>query len=221
VKAKLAGIALFLAALAPAATLFNQTPPTDNAFDMTFFRVADDFVLGQASSIKGIAFWYQAQEIGDLSSVAYAFYQDAGGALGTLITSGVATPNTASDVNAFLASFSIPTLVLGTGTYWLELHNGSSLTDTSGFAVDWSNAADNGTNHLLFSSTPDSPLTHENVSGFEQLAFQLSGDIVNVPEPATALLIGVGLVAIWWGRSARRKRIVFKKSSGSALKNQM
>ncbi|MDP8980214.1 MAG: PEP-CTERM sorting domain-containing protein [Acidobacteriota bacterium] len=197
-------IAVF-AATAPAATIWNQTPPNDNATNIVDFRLADDFILSTPASLTNISFWYQAQLQTDLSMVAWAFYGNSGGALGGLLQSGTAVPSTSVDGNAFLATFSISSLFLGAGTYWLELHAGSSLTDTSGFAVYWAATGDNATNAALLAATPDSPGSPIGNSGFEQYAFQLGGAAA-VPEPITAVLLGTGFMVLWRLRKRIRSR---------------
>ncbi len=173
-------------------SLFSQGPPNDNAIDFVDFRTADDFQLGNDAVITGISFWYQAQNQSDLISVAYAVYSDSGGALGGVLATGSAMPLTSVDGNAFLASFSIPGLALNAGSYWLELHGGANLTDTSGFTVDWANADDNATHLALFDPTPTSPVTSSNNSGFEQFAFELDG--AETPEPATMSLMIIAAI---------------------------
>jgi hypothetical protein len=178
--------------------LFSQGPPNGNNFDITDYRLADDFSVPANESLDHIGFWYQAQDQSDLAAVTYAVYQDRGGALGALLGSGtINNPNTSYDSlsGLFFGDFPIaPLAVLGGSTYWLELHAGASLTDTSGFTVSWAAADDNATqialaNYLL--NPPDSPV---NFSGFDQYAFDLGG--TPVPEPALAALILPGLLLL-------------------------
>jgi hypothetical protein len=196
-----------------ASLIVDQSPPNTNSVDMTFSRDADDFALTGASTVANINFWYQANFETDLADVTYAIYADSGGSLGTLLYTGTAIPTTSADVNAFFASFAVPNLALGAGTYWLELHSGTSLTDTTGFNVWWANADDNGTHPALSDPAPGSPLTPLSVSGFEQFAFQLDGTGPPAtpppgsatPEPAAALLTGPALVAVFLVRARLRR----------------
>jgi len=178
---------LLLASAGRAGTLWFQGPPNDGSSNIVDYRLADDFVLGQASVVTNVTFWYQAQFQDDLSSVAWAFYADAVGALGSTLASGVARPDTFLDVNAYMASFAIPAVFLPAGTGWLELHSGSSLTDTTGFTVWWASADDNATDNALQDIAPAQPQTPISLTGYQQYAFQLDG--AAAPEPASVLLV--------------------------------
>lgn len=150
-------------------TLFSQGPPNGNSFDITDFRLADDFSLPGASVVDGIDFWYMAQQETDLSVLTYAIYADQGGHLGTLLQSQTTTNIATSFDNSsglFFATFPISPLILNGGSYWLELHAGSSLTDTSGFTVSWGAAPDNATAIALENLSLGLPNTPVNVSGF-------------------------------------------------------
>ncbi len=91
-KSKSLAIAAYLLWMgAPAAradSLFSQGPPNGNNFDITDYRLADDFSLAQSATVDEIGFWYQAQYQTDLSAVTYAIYADNAGALGTVLQSG-------------------------------------------------------------------------------------------------------------------------------------
>jgi hypothetical protein len=108
------------------------------------------------------------------------------------------------------AQFSIPSITLAAGNYWLELHPGSSLTDTSGPQMAWAN-----TN----TAAGPYPLQRNGVpatqSGFSEEAFQLTGggtvtpapsDPSATPEPASMVLGGTGMILLaivikrWTGR---------------------
>ncbi len=183
-----------------ATSLFSQSPPNSNATDFTSFRVADDFTLSSAATLDEIDFWYAAAFQTDLASVTYAIYNDASGALGSMLYTGTVTPTTAPDVpdDTFFATIALPNLMLSAGTYWLELHDGSSLTDTD-FGIDtfWDNVDDNASYNALLSpmATPgDPPSVPVTFSGSEQQAFQIDGTAAPVPEPSTFLLVGCAAV---------------------------
>jgi len=178
-----------------ASTIFDLGPPNNNALDMVDSRIANAFTLASAATITDVNFWYQAQFESDLTNVAYAFYLDSAGTLGSLVTAGTATPLTSADPNAFLASFTIPDLSLVSGVYWLELHAGSSLTsDNGGLTIWWAATDTSGVYPALThsgSGLPDTPMT---VPGFQQDAFQLMGTAgAAVPEPSTTLFDAGGL----------------------------
>jgi hypothetical protein len=188
---------------ARATTLYDQSPPNDNSSDIVDFRLADDFKLTGASVVDSIAFWYQAQFQTDLAGLTYAIYANSSGALGSQLFTGTVTPVTSFDSpnNAFFATFAVPNLALGTGTYWLELHAGSSLTDSNGgITVWWGATSDNGSHAALSSTSPSAPSTAIHASGFEQYAFQLGGtgpaSGPPVPEPTSVLLVASGLLLL-------------------------
>jgi PEP-CTERM motif len=90
------------------------------------------------------------------------------------------------------ATFSIAPLPLAAGTYWLELHAGTSFTDTNGgFDVDWAAVDDNATLIARNSASGLKPDTPVDSSGFNQYAFQAIG--TTVPEPGALTLLAVGL----------------------------
>jgi len=193
-----------------AGLLVDQSPPNGNSFDITDFRLADDFTLSSVASVNEIGFWYQAQFQTDLAAVTYAVYRDNAGSLATLLQSDtINTPDTSFDPVSgfFFANFVITPISLGGGTYWLELHAGSTLTDASGFTVSWAAAGDNLTNVALENLSlglPDAPV---NASGFDQYAFQLSG--TQTPEPGPAALCALGFCAFAF--AARRIRTTSTK----------
>jgi hypothetical protein len=195
---------LLTAASTEAGTIIDMGPPNLNATDIVDSRLADDFTLGGAAVVNDINFWYQAQFQTDLSSVTYAFYADSSGSLGSLITSGTVVPATSTDVNAYFATFAIPNLSLNAGTYWLELHAGSSLTDNSGFTVWWAASDASATYPALLNSGLGPPGTPVTTAGFQEYAFQLQGTGGSpVPEPSAFLLAGCGLAVLTMAKFKR------------------
>jgi hypothetical protein len=211
---------LFCAALgcalpAHAGLIWDQTPVNGNALDFTNYRVADDFTVSTFSTISAVNFWYFAQDQTDLSNVTYGIYQNSAGALGSLLYSGTVAPNTSPD-NAsvygdFIATISLPSLTLSAGSYWLELHAGTSFTDPTdngGLTVQWATVNDNATGEALTNPGDGSlPGTPVNVSEFEQTAFQLNGSAV--PEPSGGLLAASGLVLLL---AASRRSVRLRKT---------
>jgi hypothetical protein len=183
--------------------LFDQSPtsgqPTNgNQFSITSDRLADDFTLANVSTVNSLLFYYTAQNPSDLASVSYAIYTNSAGTLGTVLASGTTSVITRTGQgtnqcgNCSSAAFSITPVPLSGGTYWLELHNGTSLTDTSELEVDWAAVDDNTT---LIAQTdygsgmkPNMPV---GVPGYNQYAFQVIG--TTVPEPGTLVLLALGL----------------------------
>ena len=199
---KLILLALLPSAASQAAVILTQGPPNDNATNIVDFRVADDFTLSQTTVLTSVSFWYQAQFQDDLSSLAYAFYTNAGGAPGSTLFTGTATPQLSTDANAFLAAFSVPLLQFAPGTYWLELHGGTSLTDDTGFTIFWAATADNSTAIARLAEAPFPPGSPIPQSGFQQYAFQLEGRTISTPAPEPAMTLPlVFIVALIVGRS--------------------
>jgi len=218
--------ALLISAVpATAGMIFDQSPPNGNSYDITNYRLADDFTLSGAATLTSGDFWYQAQYETDLSNLTYAFYADSSGHLGALLTSATVSPVTSWDAtnNAYYASFALPGLSLGAGTYWLELHAGTSrIDDNGGLLVSWMAANDNSTAQALTYTGIDSPWVAVGVSGFEQYAFQLSdsGGGTVVPEPSTTLPSALALV--WLAAAAvRRARERATRRAGPARARTM
>ena len=201
-------LSLMAAATLQANSIFLQSPPSNsgNGLNIIDNRVADDFIVPANTMIGSISFWYYAQFQTDLSQVTWAFYDDNNGALGGVLGSGTTAPGTNVDGNAYIAQFVIPVLHLNGGKYWLELHAGSSLSDTSGFAVAWANVDDNATLQALLSASPQLPSTSVSTSGFEQLAFALGGSSSSAaPEPSTVWLLFGGVAALYLLRSRQNR----------------
>jgi len=201
---KLLTLCLFCLAVARADTLFDQSGPNGNAVDFVDFRTADDFTLTGSSLVDGINFWYSAQFQTDLSSVTYAIYSNAAGALGSLVSTGTLTPVTSYDStdNTYFAALTLSAVSIGAGTYWLELHGGASLTDDNGGIAVWWDSANDNTTYMALQTSSSDPLALPNqpiaVSGYEQQAFQIEGSTQgsSVPEPSSVLTVSAGLLAL-------------------------
>jgi hypothetical protein len=187
--------------------LFSQGPTNTNGFSITETRLADDFVLSEPiNTVTDLLFYYtfsSGGSPGDLGAVTYAFYANNSGALGTVLqTSTIASGSVTRTGQSGLcptcasATFSIATpLPLVGGTYWLELHNGMSLTDTSGLEIGWGAVDDSNATAPLTAQwdqgTGMTPNTPVDSPGFNQYAFQVIG--TTVPEPGATALLAVGL----------------------------
>ena len=197
--------------VAKASIIADQSTLNGNSFDITDYRLADDFTPSAAAYLNQGQFWYQAQQQTDLVSVEYAIYADNGGALGALLDSGAVSGPTTGYDNAsgmFYAVFPVSDLLVSPGaTYWLELHSGTSLIDTSGFTVSWAAADDNDTAVALENLALSQPDTAVGFSGFDQYSFVLSG--TSVPEPSSAALLATGVLltaALRFGGAQIRRR---------------
>lgn len=200
-----------LASSAGAQIFTNGTPDQSqaNARGISLFRSADDFTLSTASSISSIRFWMLATDVSFAGVLSYAFYQDNAGALGSVVYSNSVssvTPQFLSHVpsfiyNTYLVDINLPSaLNLNAGTYWLELHDGATLTTNNNVNVYWSIAAQ-GPGNARQSQVPNIPTGATN----NALAFSLfGGPQTTVPEPSTMVLSFAGLVALGLVRARKR-----------------
>jgi hypothetical protein len=212
----LAAAAAFAATTAEAATIVSYSPPNGNSIDIVYGRAADAFTFSGNGLVTGVNFWYQTDINGlptDLATVSWAIYANASGALGARVASGTATPATSVDVpnNADFASIAIPSVYLNAGTYWLELHAGASLIDTSNtFDIWWANTDLVRPLDAMMDTGTNLPATPVGTTGFQTLAFQIIGEGGTVdhslPEPSTLPLVLPGLALVLYGAGARRLR---------------
>lgn len=209
-----AALLLIMSASASAGLIYsNGNPDTNNVSSrgMTIFRVADDFTLGAGATVASVRFWMVAEPGNFSGSITYAVYQDLGGALGSVVNTGTVSNIAPLLLNAipgnihsvYLVDFNLPALLaLGAGTYWLELHDGSSLSTANNPNtpnVLWAivpgvigNAKQNAIPTLPSSNTG-------NALAFELFDAGASG----VPEPGTVLTSLFGLVGL--GFASQRK----------------
>ncbi len=193
----------------------NGVPDNTDASNITTQRSADNFALASGATVGNIRFWWGpngGQPLSDFSgTITYAFYEDAGGALGTMINSGTVSGVTSTPTGAFAsicggppncpilaAGLNLPSAVsFVPGTYWLELHEGDTLTSNDGTSTFWVTSAQTGDRKQSSSLCPGCGTP--SVVGNSELAFGLSQA---VPEPSTIALVVIGL----GGLLLRRRR---------------
>jgi hypothetical protein len=183
----------------------NGAPDQFTGSEMTHFIQSEDFVLGSDASITGVNLW-ALDTIGVSAyqgTIFWAIAADAAGAPGAAFASGSAaatvtgTGNTVLTYNEDLVSFLIPAFTATGGTtYWLEIHNGPTTTNSPlGFfweTTSSSPGSDLNTGHEMV--LPGGTLWGDN--GFDH-SFELTGPAAAVPEPGSAVLLTVaGLVGI-------------------------
>lgn len=195
---------LCTAVVSPAALIFsNGLPDTSqpDARGIALSRLADDFSLGGPATLAAIRFWMVSVPGQFGGTLSYAIYQDSAGALGNVVGSGTVnvSPVLLNQIPLYLqryyqVDFNLPApLALTAGTYWLELHNGSDLTNATNVEVLWGLVGGDppGNAQMGFGSQLPSNNT------FDELAFQLySSDSAGVPEPAPIAICAFGLAAI-------------------------
>jgi hypothetical protein len=122
------------------------------------------------------------------------------GAIGSLITSGTVNglsgtfsglTHSGSQANIDILNFSlVAPVTLAAGTYWLELHEGTSLTANDQTNIGWelSQSTGNALQDAVSANVPVDPASDE-------LAFQLfdNGGSSPTPEPSTFAMLTVGL----------------------------
>lgn len=202
--------ALVLTAFSGAAfatTVFNNGAPAFIGANITQVRSADDFVLAAPATVTDVRFFgsvfsgtFPTNFSGDIS---WAFYNDSGGTVGTGITSGAVTGLVGSVAGSFYqVDFTLNSPVsFASGTYWLELHEGATLSSNDGIPITWAGLNSAPASNARQGSLANGPNTTD--LDFE-LAFQLfDNSAVGVPEPSSALLVIPGLVALAYFRRRR------------------
>lgn len=191
------------------AVIYSSGPPDGlGGSAMTDFYQADDFSIVSNTSLTGIRFWNLEASVADYAgSIFWYIFSDNAGLPGTALFSGSAAPTrtaagTALGLNVFQNDFAL-SVSLGAGTYWLVLHNGDPVTNNAFTDYYWATAdfTGNTTNRGAEQSiTPPDPNWASN--GLEH-AFEVFGD-VTVPEPATYMLVGLGLAWLYRLKIQRR-----------------
>ncbi|MEO8372447.1 MAG: PEP-CTERM sorting domain-containing protein [Candidatus Solibacter sp.] len=190
-------LALSIGTLAQASIIGNGPSNQSGASDLNAFIEGDDFVVaGPSAQVTQIKFWALQFTPADFSgTMDWAFYSDASGFPGSSISSGnAAATGVATGFNVFgLDEFAYTLNInatLGTGTYWLALHNGPSNTIPNGsFYWSWSDGNSGNSASLDVLSGP--PWTGNSA----ELAFELT--VADAPEPMSMSLVGGGLLAAW------------------------
>jgi hypothetical protein len=202
-------ILLTILALAPmtaqATLIYDNGSPVFIGVNITSARGADDFILGSAATITDVRFFgsvfsgtFPANFSGE---IAWQIFNDAAGAIGTSVGSGSASGLSGVQVGSFYqVDLALGSPVsLGAGTYWLELHEGSTVSTNDGSTISWTGLnAVPASNAMISTNLANPPGTDLNF----ELAFQLhdNSQVSGVPEPSTWVLISAPLALLFWRR---------------------
>ena len=186
----------------------NGSPNQADGNEMTAWIQAEDFNLTAGATITGVRFWdFTYGGSGYNGSITWQIYSDSNGQPGTVLASGntAAVTRTPTGVNTYFGpemqdDFSVGSVNLNPGTYWVGLHNGP-LTHDSRDELYWETTDINSTTAGNEDAAPFGDKSWYN-NGQEH-AFELYGNTEQVPEPSIMLLLGAGLAGI----GCVRKRI--------------
>ncbi|MCC6586071.1 MAG: hypothetical protein IT168_05060 [Bryobacterales bacterium] len=174
--------------------------------EITVHEVAGAFQLGLGATVSGFEFWsfeYAAPFGGFAGSISWNLYRDDNGP-GTSLYIGNVTDFQRENNGTFTVVGNQATLFrniitvnpfgLDAGSYWLGLTNGDgSLNVFNGFF--WAESA----GEVETKSFTEARSANWNYSGLN-LAFRLDGQDISppviTPQPATAILFGVGAFAL-------------------------
>jgi hypothetical protein len=213
---------LFLAPLARATVVYNNgAPDQSDGSNITGFVAADDFMLGTGVTLTGGTFWSSANfdPFGDSFSgtIGWAILADNSSSPGAILFSGADSSPVVTDTGVQIfgteeweIDFSLGSVALTSGTYWLALHEGALGTPDDGTTIYWDTTGNQTgslsqiTADVTAASGWSSNTALVNGNGSD-LAFLLNSDTgTSTPEPSAVGLVGVGILAIRF--SFRRKR---------------
>lgn len=170
----------------------NGAPDHQSANNLGFAWQADDFTLSTGTSITGFRFWSLEAKDAYRGSISWLITRALGGtaiASGTLDTVRRTGLGESLGLDEYLNELSLTApLALGSGTYWLVLHNGGfgDLGDPNEFL--WATSAANGSLRGMESFDGGATWT----SNFNEHAFQVSA----IPEPASVAMLAAGMLIV-------------------------
>ncbi len=181
--------------------LYNNGAPAASGDLINATRLlSDDFALASSVSVNQIRFFaagFTGAPTGYSGTFNWAILLDNAGTPGAVLASGIANPTPVpfSVIGGFAISqfdFSIASLLLGPGTYRLQLQDPGSEGD-----FYWS-----ATTRVTGRPGYDARTGPRAID----YSFQILGTTSVVPEPATVLLLGTGLVGILIAGRRRPRR---------------
>ena len=205
--------------LLQAGTLYNNGAPDQaDGANITGFVAADDFTLAGLVTLigPGGSFWSSANfdPFGNSFSgtIGWAILADASGSPGSILFSGSDSSPVLTDTGVQIfgteewrIDFSLGSVNLNSGTYWLALHEGALGTPDDGTTIFWDTTGNQTGSLSQFTADLTAASGWAFYRGLRggrgsDLAFQLSGTGSGggtpTPEPSTLGLVSVALVGI-------------------------
>jgi hypothetical protein len=207
------GLVMAGASQAQAGLLYSSGPPNEeDGNEMTEWIQANSFTLSSAATVSSVEFWsiVNTSAGGYNGSISWSIYANSGGAPGATVASGntssvsiTATGNTVTGLTEFDNTFSIGSVSLAAGSYWLGLHNGP-LSDQTRDEYYWEATSSNiGT----AGEESIAPFTGGFATNSTWHAFNLFSATTTVPEPSSLISAGTAVLA-GLGLTIRRRRRV-------------
>jgi hypothetical protein len=171
----------------------NGAPNHVTGHNMGFARQAEDFSLSADYTLTDVHFWSLEASGAYRGSISWSIMTNSDGKpdreLATGTQSVVTRTNTGSflDLTEFSNAFNLNApVMLGAGTYWLVLHNGSFCDMGDPNEYLWETSAANSTTRgqELLGDLP----------GWETNSNEHAFQITAVPEPATVVMLLAGIV---------------------------